>query len=884
MAWSFRAARLAEASGAEAVAHCSLLFSGAGGSGGASLVQTLTLANTSGSDTATHSHTPSYCLKFKEGDVPSGTYPALQTSGGTNVPYTYWGKQTWSDGSLSLLAVLPRFPDAVSGSGSASLKVYNGGSAQSASARTLAEVYAASIKVKFNTGLDNASGDYVADIQAANIVETLDYGDGPAGRYWRFLVEAKQGGSAHGQIHVYFYVMALQDNSGNLAGFRVVPMIAQPWYNHDTPAKDWRSFTSITMEHGAGPTTVDMMASYSAKTFSYASTDLLTVTSHGMTQGVAVRLTTTGTLPTGLSTGTTYWVKYNNANSMYLQSGSNEGATQVSITGAGSGTHTMTPIPYFCHFGGAFIATTDARWIYVQGGGSVATDPTLRLQADKTYEHTTKKLPPWETSLTTVGSNTTYTWTPYQHGALTPHISGAGERLDIGVFNELQVRQWHTQAAIDERIVRLTGMCGVHHANNVRDKTTKNWANLSNTSYTGMPAAGATSLRWSTSVGATGFTSPSHSNAWTQVFSGNDISHQTPYAAPAYLLTGEMQYYDIAMGEAGQGNLQHGAAERNPTGYYGIGPYTKDSYRTGFWSMRNIVHAAAISMDNPPDSSGHTTYIRALAAAQFTYLTAWVASQAAWWATSGFFAMEGVDNGRGSWQIGYGWQTCCYGAGSLEDSNAMSMVNHFKAWPIYILAQTGNLWCLATYYELSSKTNNNLDAPYLDGDGQWGPWANVTNLSWAITGDLFTWNTPNFTPANGDKVMFWSLARPGTNFSYNTVYYAVNVSGNTFQLSATQGGSAVVVQGNDSLTGGSWGSQRCYPQFAITIIPANPPSTSFAQGSVSGSSYGANQYGCVNWSMALGSTGLSAISSELATRLTSVNFNNDPKYRYGTSF
>ena len=73
-----------------------------------------------------------------------------------------------------------RFPETDSASSTAALKVWSGGSAQSSSSRTLAEVYAASITA-VGVGSDNLSGTWTCPLQAANILETVSYGDGPAG-------------------------------------------------------------------------------------------------------------------------------------------------------------------------------------------------------------------------------------------------------------------------------------------------------------------------------------------------------------------------------------------------------------------------------------------------------------------------------------------------------------------------------------------------------------------------------------------------------------------------------------------------------------------------------------------------------------------------------
>jgi hypothetical protein len=71
-------------------------------------------------------------------------------------------------------------------------------------------------------------------------------------------------------------------------------------------------------------------------------TDLITLTGHPFADNDIVRLTTTGTLPTGLATATTYFVKSVDANTISLYS--DYGLTSiVDITdAAGGGTHTVT--------------------------------------------------------------------------------------------------------------------------------------------------------------------------------------------------------------------------------------------------------------------------------------------------------------------------------------------------------------------------------------------------------------------------------------------------------------------------------------------------------------------------------------------------------------
>lgn len=71
----------------------------------------------------------------------------------------------------------------------------------------------------------------------------------------------------------------------------------------------------------------------------------LAVPSHGLTTGLKGQLTTTGTLPTGLSLATDYFVIAVDDNTIKLATSldnANAG-TAVNITGYGSGTHTFTP-------------------------------------------------------------------------------------------------------------------------------------------------------------------------------------------------------------------------------------------------------------------------------------------------------------------------------------------------------------------------------------------------------------------------------------------------------------------------------------------------------------------------------------------------------------
>lgn len=76
----------------------------------------------------------------------------------------------------------------------------------------------------------------------------------------------------------------------------------------------------------------------STVTITLASPGVVTWTAHGLMNGQKVRLTTTGTLPTGLAINTTYYVRYVSANTFQLSA--TKGGAAINTSESQSGTHT----------------------------------------------------------------------------------------------------------------------------------------------------------------------------------------------------------------------------------------------------------------------------------------------------------------------------------------------------------------------------------------------------------------------------------------------------------------------------------------------------------------------------------------------------------------
>lgn len=81
------------------------------------------------------------------------------------------------------------------------------------------------------------------------------------------------------------------------------------------------------------------------QTFTYTSGNTVTSTAHGYLTGLAVQLTTTGSLPTGLATLTTYYLIVVDANTLsFATSAANAAAgNAIALSGSASGTNTIVP-------------------------------------------------------------------------------------------------------------------------------------------------------------------------------------------------------------------------------------------------------------------------------------------------------------------------------------------------------------------------------------------------------------------------------------------------------------------------------------------------------------------------------------------------------------
>lgn len=102
-------------------------------------------------------------------------------------------------------------------------------------------------------------------------------------------------------------------------------------------------------------------------TISNASPGVVTYTAHGLTAGAPLFLATTGALPTGLSAGTTYYVKTVLTADTFTVASTPTGSA-INTSSAGSGTHTIQTCLWIRY--GSATATPPAKddWAYIASG------------------------------------------------------------------------------------------------------------------------------------------------------------------------------------------------------------------------------------------------------------------------------------------------------------------------------------------------------------------------------------------------------------------------------------------------------------------------------------------------------------------------------------
>lgn len=846
-------------------------------------------------------------LVFADGDLPAGTYPQLLVSG-VPQPYTPFGITTWPSGAIARMAVMYRPTFSLTVGASQAVGVWNGGAVPAASGRSLAtDVYPQNLSVQVAAAPPsgaNLTGNWAAWVRNdSNVRASYLVGDGEAGAIWKQYIKfaPTAGGTPHGQLECEAWVIAFNDASGNLGGFGFMPRIVQPYWNNDTPAKNWRAFASVAWQYGAGPTSASFPWPFTNADFTWSSGQSFTSAGIGANlycgassgqagQIIPGYLTTTGTLPGGLDANTIYFALVSSSSTSTVKFGKSTAAGSLATgTSAGSGTHTFHPIMVCNHFGTVFGATTGTLFgptcQMFQGTGSISGPTQARSKFDVNYWKHSKMLGGLPLDVALAGTITAgtfaYDWNPMSIGPLYQDQEAPGGRPDLAPINAFSIRHALTQAAGDEKIVRMIGLAGAFEAYNFRDVTTGNFINLTNTTYTGMPAPSATQrgITWDANGPGGTWTFPPTLNKAT-VFNQNEMSHCTEFAGYAWLTTGEPWFLDIMVETALGGMLGFSQSRRNVTAPYtdyGI-PAFNSQLRVVAWATRNLMLGAALMPDAFYDGSQLTTMFRD----QANKTAKWKVDGAlqllnSFCQTNGMIMPRFGSGGSvallSNWQLGYEMVSVAMYYAMRGNAKALEYLQNIATFYLFMLNNCGG-YAIPSYHWHSLVDYTGLDtgsgpitstAQFASSMAGTLSWTSGANPAFAITA------TSGVTLTNGDTFIFDYSGSQSPPTSVGNVYsthdqpfYARDVVGNTFNLSATPGGVALIAPLNSgSQSAGLSGSGDGGPWTVYQTTAAS------ARGTRNADSYATEERAMMAILMALGVTpDVTAVYNDIDDRIT----------------
>ena len=692
-------------------------------------------------------------MPFKKGDVPAGSVPEIRRAGGAPVVAQFDERSTWSDGSLKFCVCHMRDTN-LAASGTQAYEVHSvTGSFNNTGATTLASVAASdaltveiSSFTQFNntTNVTRASGAALGSFAAHAAVATrvTKVHSGPVCEGWQVWGMVKDGAAGAGaedaHLKCIWYVDVWKDAGGAVIDTEFAVEMAQDWW---AVADKFRLDYTATLKRNG--TTVQ---AYTGIQHPYRA--------HWLT----ARMTN------DFNHGKRHWV------------------------------------------------------------GSV---PALTRRFSKTYWRDTHQVPPFADIVT--GSNTSITLLPLSSQQHRADVNGTGAYMGRGLLPNNDAVTFMNQTPVDYRASRVNGFAGLHVPNHFKDERTRTRsgesADIANTLIPALwdpkPSSASTFV---------GLPAPAHSYAsgpetrgyvvnlggFVYGFTGNgDGSHAVPYSTSAYLFEGERYFLEAMISAAmtlstGQFGNEFGGKPW-PHWYLNVAARTEMSIPNvrwsgipGFnagerdvgWGVNLLSNAAALTPDNDPQGQ----YLKAWNSHCGEYLQACADYTPPSLAAAGV-PYNTVGNTNGSmhspWQAGFVVQGCAMNylanevtgyknyANMAVRSLASKVRRHFYETDLYraVLATTTVAYSGGNYLSANE---------YLAGPYPATVTANVVSMAFSGTAN------PGIA-ANGDVAYFYPRNDGGAStpvpvgYTEGTTLYVVNVSGATYGLSLTPGGSPISI-------------------------------------------------------------------------------------------
>lgn len=468
------------------------------------------------------------------------------------------------------------------------------------------------------------------------------------------------------------------------------------------------------------------------------------------------------------------------------------------------------------HYASFFTAGEDARWDDVQMPGGGADNGTVRVSLDPSYLVRTRLVPPYDLKTPLRYANAV-DHHPMGRGTVVRGMGMTGERDDIGVFPEWNVRHLIGLDPSFERVARVNAMSSAGWRFAMRKRSTGQPIPCVEIRprYAGL---GPVESRWRGYSYATGIAKPSPNDSlWKE-----DTAHRPGCIYWPYLATGEPQYLDL-MVEQGFGHVLELAIG---TSTYATKPPIDKLYVDGWkgsrgvrigmdgvdhpgagvlfnggggkrvpaWASRDVAQAAAICPDTAPDGAAVRDYLRDVMHEAYAALSDYARLMPRTLTDAGMFVLG--ENNESPWMLAYMSWSVCHQADVLatpESIGAREYLSRF--WRTYaavadiggMTAYRASFWSdkgmVTRVEDVVSLRPGKLLFSAATGRGTVMEDAGKPALAWRPSeGDVFVFGAPETSPL-----------LPSPEVQPRQRMHAVDCKDYSFQLARTSGGTPIQI-------------------------------------------------------------------------------------------
>lgn len=510
------------------------------------------------------------------------------------------------------------------------------------------------------------------------------------------------------------------------------------------------------------------------------------------------------------------------------------GATTVRILQGVDASEAVQGTITLPHYASVYTCGIDAKWDFVQGGGSASADCTVRVVQDKTYFVKSRMVPPYDVALS-ITDQGSINYVPMCSGGMTRATGSTGEREDIGVFPSWFSRHIIAPTVNTERHVRVAGLATGGWRTGLRVSSTLMPPAVHDVqaSYTGLGTVQPSYRYWDSPFNV-GVNPIPTGHLWLEEYDGH---HRAQGSYFPYLLTGEPQFLDQLQEQANSfimiippgngtewkttlpinGGTKLGAFQsRDPfistTSFKTSGLlFRQDLSRYAAWMLRDVAEAAAISPTVCPKGTAIKSYFTDSVEQNYAAWLSYISFMATSYREDGLFGLLSTEINPidAPWCQGYLCNSLAHQYAITGSTNALATATHFaKFWAAingYIDIAAGASLNASTFFTNNDRIERIEDMVFqiTDCTLTYDAATNTISKSGANSG---------FSVTNGD-VLGVDPARISTAGARDRMY-AVNSTGSTFQLSLTPGGSVVDITSNGNHVNPFMAVQNFSPRFS----------------------------------------------------------------------